>query len=112
MDTSLCQSQQCQAYVICATAALVGHKQHMYSGASASQLCTNSSKQLVDGELASAFAGCQNSYNEFESCCCCNVERGVFGVLLQVWSWCLKFKPPQGVQDWNGTACLLHEFGK
>ncbi|KAF6265694.1 hypothetical protein COO60DRAFT_1457009 [Scenedesmus sp. NREL 46B-D3] len=30
----------------------------------------------------------------------------------QVWSWCLKFKPPQGVQDWNGTACLLHEFGK
>jgi hypothetical protein len=32
--------------------------------------------------------------------------------LLQVWSWCLKFKPPQGVQDWNGTACLLHEFGK
>lgn len=30
----------------------------------------------------------------------------------QVWSWCTTFIPPQGVVNWNGTACLLHEFGK
>eukprot|EP00775_Hariotina_reticulata_P008998 gene8998-9171_t len=30
----------------------------------------------------------------------------------QVWSWCNKFQPPRGVKHWNGTACLLHEFGR
>lgn len=39
-------------------------------------------------------------------------ERSCAAYTLQVWSWCNKFQPPRGVKDWNGTACLLHEFGR